>query len=135
MENVLNIQLTLNDEQLKNLIIGSINELPKEKLQDILLQAIKEIMVSPEGQKMFIDKGGYYNSQNTPSRYLQNLVDQSDIKDAISPVVNQAVSEFAANYPEMLERCLKSSITSMFMDEFHRHQLQQTWDMMMNKEN
>ena len=38
MENTLNIQITLNDEQLKNLIVGNLNDLPKEKLQEVLLQ-------------------------------------------------------------------------------------------------
>lgn len=135
MENVLNIQLTLNDEQLKNLILGNINDLPKEKLQDILLQAIKEILVSSEGQKLFIEKSSYYDSKNTPSHYLQKLVDKADIKDTISPVVNAAIAEFAANYPEILERCLKSSITEMFMSELNRSRFEHMWDRVINKEN
>lgn len=128
MENTLNIQITLNDEQLKNLIMGNIDNLPKEKLQEILLQAIKEILVSPEGQKIFIEKDGYYNSSNKPSRYLEKLINNADIADIILPVVNQAVEEFATNYPKILERCLKSSITNMFMDNFDRCRLQAMWD-------
>jgi hypothetical protein len=133
MENTLNIQITLNDEQLKNLITGNINDLPKEKLQDILLQAIKEILTSDRGQKLFIESDGYYNSRVTPSYYLKDLVQKADIKEAISPIVNQAVAEFAANYPDILERCLKSSITEMFMSQFNHHQLQVAWDAVMNK--
>lgn len=129
MENTLNIQITLNDEQLKNLIIGNINELPKEKLQDILLQAIKEILTSEDGKKLFIVKDGYYtNSYIKPSQWLENLTKQANISETISPIVNQAVANFATNYPDILERCLKSSITDMFMSEFKRYQLEQAWD-------
>lgn len=135
MDNTLNIQLTLNDEQLKELIIGNINDLPKEKLQDILLQAIKEILTSPNGQKLFIESDGYYNSRVTPSYYLKQLVNNADIKEAISPVVNQAVTEFAANYPAMLEKCLRESITNMFMNEFKNMQLEAAWNNAINKEN
>ena len=133
MENTLNIQITLNDEQLKNLIVGNINDLPKEKLQDILLQSIKEILTSDRGQKLFIESDGYYNSSVRPSYYLKDLVQKADVKDSISPIVNQAVAEFAANYPDILERCLKSSITEMFMNQFNHHQLQGVWDAVMNK--
>lgn len=133
MENTLNIQITLNDEQLKNLIVGNINDLPKDKLQDILLQAIKEILTSDRGQKLFIESDGYYNSRVNPSDYLKELVQKADIKDSISPIVNQAVTEFAENYPNILERCLKSSITKMFMNQFNHHQLEVVWDHVMNK--
>ena len=61
MENTLNITITLNDEQVKDLIVGNLNELPKEKLQDILLQGIKEVLTSENGQKLFITSG-YYSS-------------------------------------------------------------------------
>jgi hypothetical protein len=132
MENTLNIQITLNDEQLKNLIIGNISELPKDKLQDILLQAIKEVMTSSDGQKMFIEPSRYYGSTNNPTEFLKRLVDKADIKDTISPVVNQVVAEFATNYPAILEKCLKSSITDMFMDNFSRCRLEQMWDTVTN---
>ena len=135
MENTLNIQLTLNDEQLKELIIGNINDLPKEKLQDILLQAIKEILTSPDGQKLFMESDGYYNSHMRPTRYLEQLVNKADIKDVIFPIVNQAITEFAANYPAILEKCLKDSITAMFMSEFSRMQLHGAWDYVTNQKN
>jgi hypothetical protein len=135
MENTLNIQITLNDEQLKNLIVGNLNDLPKEKLQDILLQAIKEILTSDRGQKLFIESDGYYNSRVTPSYYLKDLVQKADIKDAISPVVNEAVSEFSANYPTILSNCIKSAISEMFLSQMDRMRLVEMWDMVTNKEN
>lgn len=132
MENTLNIQITLNDEQLKNLIVGNINELPKEKLQDILLQAIKDILMSEYGRKLFISTDGYYNSTVRPSNYLEQLVEKADVKDAITPVVNEAVSNFATNYPVILETCVRESISKMFMHEFQRTQLDAVWSAMMN---
>lgn len=130
MENTLNIQITLNDEQLKSLIMDNINELPKEKLQDVLLQAIKEVLTSEDGKQLFIVKEGYYTNSNIkPSRWLETLVKQTNISETISPTINQVVAEFVTHYPDILERCLKTSITSMFMNEMSRCRLEQAWDM------
>lgn len=135
MENTLNIQLTLNDEQLKDLIIGNINDLPKEKLQDVLLQAIKEILLSQAGQNIFITTtgGSYsYNTITKPSVYLEELISKTDIKDSIAPIVNEAVSEFSANYPKILEKCVMNSVSQMFMDEFNKHKLDCAWEAIQN---
>jgi hypothetical protein len=135
MENTLNIQLTLNDEQLKDLIIGNINDLPKEKLQDVLLQAIKEILLSRDGQNLFITTtgGGYsYNTITKPSAYLEELISKTDIKDSIAPIVNKAVSEFSANYPKILEKCVMNSVSQMFMDEFNKRKLDCAWEAIQN---
>lgn len=40
-ETTLNIQITVNDEQLKSLITNNIQDLPKDKLQDILFTRFK----------------------------------------------------------------------------------------------
>ena len=127
MENTLNITITLNDEQVKDLIVGNLNELPKEKLQDILLQGIKEVLTSENGQKLFITSGYYSSSEKNPSMLLQKLINQADITDSISSVVNEAVSKFADNYPEILERCIKSVISDMFLSYVKREKFQQMW--------
>lgn len=127
MENTLNITITLNDEQVKDLIVGNLNELPKEKLQDILLQSIKEVLTSENGQKLFITSDYYSSSEKNPSTLLQKLINQADITDSIPSVVNEAVSKFADNYPEILERCIKSVISDMFLSYVNREKFQQMW--------
>lgn len=135
MENTLNITITLNDEQVKDLIVGNINELPKEKLQDILLQGIKEVLTSENGQKLFITSGYHSSSEKSPSMLLQKLINQADITNSISPIVDEAVSKFADSYPEILDRCIKSVISDMFLSYMNREKFQQMWAYMEREEN
>lgn len=134
MENTLNIQITLNDEQLKNLIVGNLNDLPKEKLQEVLLQSIKEVLTSDAGQQLFIRDGGYYGSGKRPSTFLEKLVKEADVSDAISPIVNEAVTEFSANYSTILSNCIKNSISEMFWNQCDRAQFVKMWDVVTHKE-
>lgn len=127
MENTLNLSITLNDEQLKQLIVGNINDLPKEKLQDVLLSAIKEILLSKYGQELFIVKDGYYNQTSKPSAFLQNLVKQADITEAIQPTITEAVNQFACDYKKILETCMMEVISGMFLDGLNKCQLTEMW--------
>lgn len=128
MENTLNIQITLDDNQLKDLIVGNINDLPKEKLQEVLLAAIKEILTSQRGQELFATKDGYYGSSYKPSAFLASLVQKADITEAISPVINEVVAQFISNYDELMRQCMREAISGMFFDQFSKHQLTAVWD-------
>ena len=132
MENTINVQLTLNDDQLKDLILGNIKELPQEKLQEILLQSIKEILTSKEGQFLFMSESGYYSKEKQPSQLLYNLIQKSNINEVIQPIVHQAVMKFKEDYPEILEKCLKQSITDMFINDLRQSQLDAAWDHIIN---
>ena len=128
MENTLNIQVTLDDNQLKDLIVGNISDLPKEKLQDVLLGAIKEFLTSQRGQELFVIKTGYYNSNTEPSKFLEGLVKDANITEAISPVVNEAAVQFLSDYHKIMENCIRNVISGMFMDQFTRAQISESWD-------
>ena len=123
MENTLNIQITLNDEQLKDLIMGNINELPKEALQEILLGSIKSFLISEKGQELFYEKVSYYDNNKNPSRFLRSLVEKADIKDSITPTLNDIVEKFSNNYSEILRQCIISYVSEMFMNNFDRERL------------
>lgn len=124
--NVVTIQLTLNDDELRKLLLGNISELPKEKLQDVLCQSIKEVLTSEDGKKLFIIKDGYY-SNPSPSQWLKNLAAAADVSSAIEPVLDEVLADFGHHYPEILERCLKGAITDMFVSQFSRIQLDTAW--------
>lgn len=128
MENTLNIQVTLDDNQLKDLIVGNINDLPKEKLQDVLLGAIKEFLTSQRGQELFVIKSGYYNSNTEPSKFLEGLVKDADITKSISPVVSEAAEQFLSDYHKIMENCIRNVISGMFIDQFTRTQIGESWD-------
>ena len=125
--NVVTIQLTLNDEELRKLLLGNISELPKEKLQDVLCQSIKEVLTSEDGKKLFITKDGYY-SNPSPSQWLKKLAATADVSRAIGPVLDEVLADFGHHYPEILERCLKEAITDMFVSQFNRSQLEHAWE-------
>ena len=53
MENKLNIQITVDDEQMASLIRGNLENLPDEKLQEIFSNALTEFLKTDNGQKLF----------------------------------------------------------------------------------
>ena len=66
MSNVVNIQITVDDEQLSQLLQNNIKELPQEKIQEILCEAISKLLETSDGQKLFYTKD-YYSSTPRPT--------------------------------------------------------------------
>ena len=136
MENTINIQITVDDEQLKNLLSNNINDLPKEKIQEILLESIKEFLTSDKGQELFYRKNftSYYDA-TTPSDFLSGLISKADISDSISPIMNEAIDNFSKNYGEILHQCILECVSSMFMNMMDRSKLNAAFDTVMRNTN
>ena len=136
MENTINIQITVDDEQLKNLLSNNINDLPKEKIQEILLESIKEFLTSDKGQELFYRKNftSYYDA-TTPSDFLSGLISKADISDSISPIMNEAIDNFSKNYGEILHQCILECVSSMFMSMMDRSKLNAAFDTVMRNTN
>ena len=136
MENTINIQITVDDEQLKNLLSNNINDLPKEKIQEILLESIKEFLTSDKGQELFYRKNftSYYDA-TTPSDFLSELIDKADISKSISPIMNEAIDNFSKNYTEILRQCVLECVSSMFMSMMDRSKLNAAFDTVMRNTN
>lgn len=132
MKTTLNIQITLNDKQLKDLIVDNINDLPKEALQNILLESIRSFLASEIGQNLFYEGTPYYNSEKRPTDFLRSLVQKADIKDSITPVVNDVIEKFSSNYPEVLRNCILSCISEIFLSNMDRSKLDFAFNQTMN---
>ena len=84
-ETTLNIQITVNDEQLKSLITNNIQDLPKDKLQDLLLQGLNDY-IKTDGKNIFF----------TSSNYTTNL------QDWVESVFKSCIKDIAKDNEEML---------------------------------
>ena len=88
MENTLNIQITITDEQISSLLKGNLENLPDEKIQEILSNALTEFFKTDKGQQMFYKTKGYYDSTPMPTDLLIKMVENAVSKDLVKSIIS-----------------------------------------------
>lgn len=123
MENKLNIQITVTDEQMTNLIKGNLENLPDEKLQEIFSNALIEFFKTDNGQKLFYTTE-YYSSSPRPTRLLTDMVSNAVSKDLLKPCVDEFIEAIKGNYESLIRECIIKTFSNMFFTEMRDTTLQ-----------
>ena len=133
MGNVLNIQITVSDEQMKSLLKGKLESLPDEKIQDIFSNALTEFFKTSDGQKLFCDKR-YYSGDPTPSKLLVTMVENAVSKDLLKPCVDEMIECLKDKYPELIKNAMVEAFSNMFFTEFREAEFQTQLNKMLQQE-
>lgn len=123
MENKLNIQITVSDEQMTNLIKGNLENLPDEKLQEIFSNALMAFLKTDSGQRLFYTKE-YYSSNPRPTNLLTNMVSNAVSKDLLKPCVDEFIESIKDNYETLIRECIIKTFSDMFFTEMRNTTLQ-----------
>ena len=119
MENKLNIQITVDDEQMTSLIKGNLENLPEEKLQEIFSNALTEFFKTDNGQKLFYSKQ-YYDSQPKPTNLLITMVENAVSKDLLKPCVDEFIESIKNNYENLIKETMIKTFSNMFFTQMDR---------------
>ena len=123
MENKLNIQITVDDEQIASLIRGNIENLPNEKLQEIFSTALTEFFKTDNGQRLFYSKE-YYSSEPKPTRLLIQMVENAISKDLLKPCVDEFIENIKGNYENLIKETMIQTFSNMFFTQMQQSSLQ-----------
>lgn len=115
-ENVLNIQIKVTDEQMNQLIKGKIEELPDDKIQSIIENALNEFFKTDKGQKLFYTKE-YYQNNPQPTELLVDIVKKSVSKDLLNSYVNELMCTLKDNYYDLLQNAMIRVFSDMFFTQ------------------
>ena len=123
MENKLNIQITVDNEQMASLIRGNIENLPNEKLQEIFSNALTEFFKTENGQRLFYSKE-YYSSDPKPTKLLIQMVENAISKDLLKPCVDEFIEKIKDNYENLIKETMIQTFSNMFFTQMQQSSLQ-----------
>ena len=116
--------------------MNNIDDIPKDKISEILSETLKNFLLSEQGQELFYKKDSPYGYRNKqPSDFLENVIANADIKESISPIVNTVIEEFSKNYEVLIKQCIFDYLSSMFFGEFNKYKLNSVYDKLILQDN
>ena len=131
MENKLNIQITVDDEQMASLIKGNLENLPDDKLQEIFANALSEFLKTENGQKLFYTKQ-YYSDNPTPTNLLVHMVENAISKDLLKPCVDEFIETLKNNYESLIKETMIRTFSNMFFTQMNKASLQAELNAILN---
>lgn len=131
MENILNLQITVTDEQMTSLIKGQLDDLPDDKLQEILSNALIEFFKTDNGQKLFYNKQ-YYSDNPTPTNLLVHMVENAISKDLLKPCVDEFIETMKNNYENLIRETMIQTFSNMFFTQIERNSLKANMNMILS---
>ena len=102
------LNININDDQIKELINWEFQNLPKEKLDEIVLEIVKDQLNKDINRWLFVQDG--WNSQK-PGPFLEKILNQIDFKEFSQPVYEQTVKIIQDNYMGIFYNALVVGIT------------------------
>ena len=116
MNNQLNIQITITDEQMTDLIRGNLANLPEDKIQEIISDALKAFLKTENGQRLFYIKE-YYSSQPRPTQLLLGMIENAVSKDLLKPCVDEFIDSIKGNYENLIKEAIVKTFSNLFLTE------------------
>lgn len=122
MSNVVNIQITVDDEQLSQLLKNNISNLPQEKIQEVLCEALSKFLESDNGQNLFYTRE-YYSSTPKPTDLLLHMMQNAVASDAMKLYWSELLDSMKEKYPELIKEAMITTFSNMFFTELQSNVL------------
>ena len=124
----LNLSIEVNEEQFADLCQNTLENLPEDKLQEILLKSIEASLVVDK------EKTGYgYGSrmgilidgEMRPTQLMQNILKKANFEKYFEPIAQKIVSFVEENYEQIVRDAVASAFSTVLFSREYQFNLQQ----------
>lgn len=129
----LQINLDIDSEQFNKLCVDNIEDLPKDKLEEILLKAVEVALIkdkeNPEvnaNNNILITKQvasvdyGYTRYKYEPTPLLKEIIDRIDLTPFVEPMANSIKEYIENNYQEIIKTYVIEKFANLLFSNENR---------------
>jgi len=98
------VKVEVSEDQLKELLDKEIKDLPKEIIQNILIECIKEYFSENDHRKInniFIEEHNRYGYTTQPSHFFETILRDCDYS-GLQEIVDNCIKDLKENYESLL---------------------------------
>lgn len=121
----LQVNIDIPEEDFKNLCIGQINELPKDKMEELLLKAVEVALIadkknpfySTDTSILMVNKrNGYGTVQYVPTELMKQIIKEINTEGYLEPIAKEVADYIEKNYKEMVKEYIVEAFTKMLFE-------------------
>ena len=121
----LQVNIDIPEEDFKNLCIGQINDLPKDKMEELLLKAVEVALIADKNNPYYStdssilvksDKNGYGTIRWAPTDLMKEIMKEINVNGYLEPIAKEVADYIEKNYKEMVKEYIVEAFTKMLFE-------------------
>ena len=108
----INLTLNVDTKQMEGLLKEGLVSLPQDKIQEVLLEVVKNVLYDKNSEILFVSSG-YYDKTYKPSELLKGLIEKAQTSSYIEELSDAIVDYLKENYQEIILNALVKSISEL----------------------
>lgn len=119
------VNIDVSDEDFKNLCLENINDLPKDKMEELLLKAV-EVALIRDKDDPYVDQDSnvlVMRSHSSrfikyvPTKLMEDIMKGINTKRYLDPIAKEVARYIKDNYKEMVQEYIVKAFTTMLFSE------------------
>ena len=121
----LQVNIDIPEEDFKNLCIGQINELPKDKMEELLLKAVEVALIADKEKPHYStdsnilvksSRNEYGSIRWAPTDLMKEIMKGINANGYLEPIAKEVADYIEKNYKEMVKEYIVEAFTKMLFD-------------------
>ena len=121
----LQVNIDIPEEDFKHLCIGQINDLPKDKMEELLLKAVEVALIADKENPHYStdssilvksNRGEYGSIRWAPTDIMKEIMKEININGYLEPIAKEVADYIEKNYKEMVKEYIVEAFTKMLFE-------------------
>ena len=122
------VNIDIDDVEFKNLCIENINDLPKDKMEELLLKAVEVALIrdkdNPIGDSdssilvsKTITNGIYSSYKYEPTKLMKEIIQDINKEQYLEPIAKEVANYITENYVDLVREYIIRAFTDMLFSQ------------------
>lgn len=117
------VNIDVNDDEFKDLCINNINDLPKDKMEELLLKAVEVALIRDkensyyDADKSILVSRSQSRNGYEPTELMREIIKEINTKGHIDSLAEEVATYIRDNYKTLVQECIVATFTKMLFTE------------------
>lgn len=121
------VNIDVNNEDFKNLCLENINDLPKDKMEELLLKAV-EVALIRDKENPYVDPSAILvrrdrNYKYEPTDIMKEIINNINIKHYLDPIAEEVAQYIKENYKNIVQDYIVTAFTKLLFSELTEYRV------------
>ena len=117
----LNLSIEVNEDMFSEICTNTLENLPEEKLQEILLKAVEVALIEHAKSTPYNNTGILVDRYNEPTSLMKNILEKANFEKYFEPIAEKITSYISENFPNIVTAAVTKCFAEILFTPDNRY--------------